>query len=101
MTPLPPFDVLTPLGPAECIGVVADGDRPEWVCFIHATGEPWWFPNQLVRRFPWASYPERGVSPFSPTHINAKLAAAILRYQDKGWLLCTREVPRDLVQEPQ
>lgn len=81
-----PFDVLTPLGPAECIGIVWDSDRPEWLCFIHLTGEPWFLPNQLIRRYPWASYPERGSSKFEERHMNKRMRDAVQRYRDAGFI---------------
>jgi len=84
VTPLS-FDVITPLGKAACIGLIAEDDKPEWVCFIYATGEPWFFPNQLIRRFPYATLGS-SVSDFDPKHINANLRKAIARYKENRWL---------------
>ena len=85
MTPLSPFDVVTPLGKAECVGIIDKTDSPEWCCFVYSSGEPWFFTNMLVRRFPYATG-GGGVSPFSPRHINANLRKAIDRYLAAGWL---------------
>lgn len=84
MTPLPPFDVLTPLGPATCIGICNDSDNVEWVTFIKSTGEPWFWRNYHIRSWPSVTNARPEPSPF--THINMLLAEQISRYKQNGWL---------------
>lgn len=47
----PPIYVETPLGSAVCMFLWEQGLEVDvqWCCFIEATGEPWWFPNNKVR----------------------------------------------------
>lgn len=84
MTPLDRFDVLTPLGPAICIGIVDDTDAVEWVTFIKSTGEPWFWKNPQIRiQFDVTS----GYSLPSPfTDISDQLQRQIDRYKKNGWL---------------
>jgi hypothetical protein len=83
VTPLEPFSVITPLGPAICTGIYIAED-PEFLCWINSTQEPWWFGNPHIRRRPTVSNGILGVSPFS--HINKRLEVQIMRYISKGWL---------------
>jgi hypothetical protein len=84
MTPLDWFDVMTPLGAATCIGVVDEIENVEWVVFIKATGEPWFFRNPHVRRNHDVT---SGLGPVSPfTEISKKLQRQIDRYRQNGWL---------------
>jgi hypothetical protein len=84
MTPLPPFDVLTPLGPAVCIGILAETDNVEWVTFIKATGEPWFWQNPDIRRDLDITQGRQSLSPFGPP--GPKLQRHIDRYRANGWL---------------
>lgn len=84
MTPLDHFAVLTPLGPATCIGICADLDDPEWACWIERTQEMWWFGNRLIRRRPNVTNDRAGVSPFD--QLNPPLLVQIERYKKNGWL---------------
>ena len=84
MTPLEPFEVITPLGPAECRGVVDGTENVEWVTFIKATGEPWFWRNPEIRLAPCITAGRPAVSPFPPP--SAKLAREIARYKANGWL---------------
>ncbi len=84
MTPLSPFDVLTPLGPATCIGIVDETDEIEWVTFVKATGEPWFFRNPHVRLAVTVTSGRTAVSPF--TDISPALQRQIDRYKTNGWL---------------
>lgn len=84
MTPLPDRNVLTPLGPAICIGVCADSEIIEWATFIKSTGEPWFWRNQNIRLDPEVTSGRPNVSPFPPP--SATLAHHIDRYRRNGWL---------------
>ena len=85
MTPLEPFDVLTPLGPAVCIGICGEnGDFPEWVTFIKRTGEPWFWRNHSMRLAPQVTRGYRGPSPFGLP--SEPLAKHIARYKTAGYL---------------
>jgi hypothetical protein len=84
MTPLEPFDVITPLGPAVCIGVVADIPIPEWVTFIKSTGEPWFWRNHSIRLDPQVTSGHPSPSPFGPP--SATLSKHLARYKAHGWL---------------
>lgn len=84
MTPLEPFDVLTPLGPAKCVGICDEGNTVEWVTFIKATGEPWFWRNPHVRMSWDATSGLGGPSPF--TNLSEKIERHIKRYKDNGWL---------------
>lgn len=83
MTPLEPFPVITPLGPATCTGVES-GDDPEWICWIESTQECWWFGNRYIRRRLNVSNGRTGISPFS--HLNEPIRRQIARYIANGWL---------------
>ena len=84
MTPLPHFQCITPLGPAICIGVIDETDDVEWVTFINATGEPWYWRNPEFRLAPCITAGRSSVSPFPPP--SEKLAKEIKRYRDNDWL---------------
>lgn len=84
MTPLDPFDVITPLGPAICVGLVDDTDNVEWVTFIKSTGEPWFWRNPDIRLLGDATSGRPDVSPFDKP--SAKVARQIARYKKNGWL---------------
>jgi len=84
MTPLEPFDVLTPLGPASCTGVISDAEDPLWCCWIESTLEVWWFDNKHVRLRRNVSNVYMSVSPFS--YVNPVLQRQIDRYIANGWL---------------
>lgn len=82
-TPLEDFPVMTPYGPATCIGVFPS-DNSDWATFNERTQEMWWFPNQLIRRRCNATNGRRGYSPF--TLLNDVHRLHIKRYIDNGWL---------------
>lgn len=84
MTPLPHFDVVTPLGPAVCVGILDDTDNVEWVTFIKATGEPWFWRNPDIRRATDITQGRHSVSPFRPP--GAELLKHTERYKKAGWL---------------
>lgn len=84
MTPLEPFPVLTPLGPAVCVGVLADLDDVEWVTWILATGEPWFWRNPHIRLRRNVTNGLLGSSPFCG--LNDAVLAQIERYRAAGWL---------------
>lgn len=84
MTPLNPFDCITPLGPAVCRGIIDEGESVEWVTFIKATGEPWFWRNPQFRIAPDITAGRSFVSPFAEP--DTKLAQQIKRYKDNGWL---------------
>lgn len=50
----PPFHVDTPLGPAEAHFICEMGREVDiqWGCFLEATGECWWWPNNKIRLLP-------------------------------------------------
>ena len=83
-TPLDPFYVWTPLGKALCTGVYADAEDPQWVTWMVATGEPWWWLNRDIRRAPAVTNALPPASPFRDP--NDPLRAHILRYKANGWL---------------
>lgn len=82
---LEPFDVYTPLGIAQCVGIWISED-PQWCCWIHSTGENWWFGNPHIRRRLTATHsPVRhGLSSYMK--INKPLQRQIERYKKNGWL---------------
>lgn len=84
MTPLDHFPVITPLGPATCIGVVSNMDDVEWVTFIESTQEPWFWRNPYIRRRRNVTNCLMDTSPFS--NINPALLQQIERYKRNGWL---------------
>jgi hypothetical protein len=84
MTPLEHFPVITPLGPATCIGIVSNLDDTEWVTFIESTQEPWFWRNPYIRRRRNVSNCYMTTSPFS--NINEVLGKQIERYKNNGWL---------------
>jgi len=84
MTPLEPFAVITPLGPASCTGVISDVEDPQWCCWINSTLEVWWFDNRHMRIRRNVTNTMMSVSPFS--FINAPLQKQIERYIANGWL---------------
>jgi hypothetical protein len=78
------FDVITPLGPATCIGIIDDVENVEWVTFIKATGEPWFFRNPHIRYNNDATNGRPTPSPF--TELGPKLSRQVDRYKRNGWL---------------
>lgn len=84
MTPLDHFPVITPLGPATCIGIVSNLDDVEWVTFIDSTQEAWFWRNPYIRRRRNVTNCLVTTSPFS--NINIALAKQIKRYIQNGWL---------------
>jgi hypothetical protein len=84
MLSIPDRNVLTPLGPAVCVGVVCDSEIVEWITFIKATGEPWFWRNQYIRLDPEVTSGRPGVSPFPP--LSKGLQAHVERYKQNGWL---------------
>src|SRR4029077_4686213 len=84
MTPLPHFDVVTPLGPAICVGIITDTENVEWGTFIKSTGEPWFFRNPHIRLNNDATNGRPDVSPF--TELGPKLMRQVARYRVSGWL---------------
>lgn len=76
--------VLTPLGPAMAIGLLDDTDEVEWITYIKATGEPWFFRNPHVRFINTATDGRPDVSPF--TDLGPKLERQVKRYKQKGWI---------------
>lgn len=84
MTPLNPFPVITPLGPATCVGILSDLDDVEWVTFIDSTQEPWFWLNPYIRRRRNVTNGLMKTSPFA--NINLALQQQIDRYKQNGWL---------------
>jgi len=84
LTRLSDFHVFTPLGKAICVGVFADAEDPEWVTWITATGEPWWWTGRHIRRAPNITNALPGVSGFPP--LNPETWGHIVRYKTKGYL---------------
>lgn len=84
MTPLEHFPVITPLGPATCIGIISDADDVEWVTFIESTQEPWFWRNPYIRRRRNVTNCLMETSAFS--NINPVLQKQIDRYKKSGWL---------------
>ena len=83
MTPLDRFDVLTPLGPAICFGIIEDGPAVEWVTAIKATSEIWFWRNEYVRlRGDIIS----GLIAASPISMPPGLEKHVKRYKTNGWL---------------
>lgn len=78
------FPVITPLGPAICIGILDDLDDVEWVTFIIATGEPWFWRNPYIRLRRNVTNGLTTTSPFA--NINIALQNQIERYKKNGWL---------------
>jgi hypothetical protein len=87
LTPLEHFPVVTPLGPATCIGVLDQLDDVEWPCWVNATQEMFFFRNPEIRRRPNITNNFTTISPFMK--IGAPLKRQIDRYKAAGWL------PRD------
>ena len=81
--PIDPFPVMTPYGPATCIGVYA-ADDVEWATFNEKTQEMWFFTNPNIRRRCNATNARRSYSGF--THVNAVHRMHIKRYIENGWL---------------
>lgn len=84
MTEVEPFYVFTPLGLATVYGLWSNGDDPEWITFIVATGECWTWKNEFIRRAPTVTNQRCGVSGFGP--VNAETARQIERYKASGFL---------------
>ena len=80
---LDPFPVMTPYGPATCIGVYSSDDC-EWATWNERTQEMWWFTNQNIRRRLNATNSRKSYSPF--TQLNAVHQIHIQRYIENGWL---------------
>lgn len=81
--PIEPFPVMTPYGPATCIGCYPSDDC-EWATFNEQTQEMWWFTNPNIRRRCNATNTRRSYSPF--TQLNKIHRAHIKRYIENGWL---------------
>lgn len=84
MTPLPEREVITPLGRAVCFGIVDQTDNVEWVTFLIATGEIWFWRNPHIRVAPFVTSGRPGVSAFRD--ISPALQRQIDRYKANGWL---------------
>jgi hypothetical protein len=84
MTPIDPFHVMTPYGPATCIGVLSHLEDVEWATFNNATQEMWFWTNPHIRRRINATNGFPAYSPF--TRLNPVHRANIKRYIDNGWL---------------
>jgi hypothetical protein len=84
MTPIEPFHVMTPYGPATCIGVLADLEDVEWATFNNATQEMWFWTNPHIRRRINSTNGFFAYSPF--TRLNTVHLANIARYVANGWL---------------
>lgn len=82
-TPIEPFSVMTPLGPATCIGCYPSDDC-EWATWNERTQEMWWFTNMNIRRRLTATNGRRSYSGF--TQLNAVHLKHIERYVENGWL---------------
>jgi hypothetical protein len=78
------FHVFTPLGKAICTGVFFDLEDPEWLTWITATGEPWWWTGRHIRRSPNATNALPGMSSF--VGLNETVWQHIKRYKICGWL---------------
>ena len=77
------FPVMTPYGPATCVGVYPSDDC-EWATFNETTQEMWWFQNMHIRRRCNATNARGGYSPFAK--LNRVHHVHIKRYIDNGWL---------------
>lgn len=86
LTPLEKFPVMTPYGPATCIGML-DADNVEWPTWNERTQEMWFFGNPNIRRRVNATNGLLSYSPF--TRLNRVHLFHIKRYIEFGWL------PRD------
>lgn len=84
MTPLEPFPVMTPLGPAVCTGILDDLDDVEWLTWVLATGEPWFWRNPHIRLRRNVTNGLLTSSGF--TGLNEVALRQIERYRTKGWL---------------
>lgn len=84
MTPLPHFEVMTPLGLAVCIGVIADDDYPEWATWVISTGEAWFWRNRHIRMGRNATNGFVSSSPFCG--LNPATLRHIKRYKTAGFL---------------
>jgi hypothetical protein len=84
LTPLPEFHVWTPLGKAICVGVFAACEDPEWMTWINATGEPFWWTGRHIRRAPNVTNALPEVSGFSS--LNSRVLEHIERYRRNGFL---------------
>lgn len=78
-----PFPVMTPYGPATCIGC-SPSDDCEWATFNEKTQEMWWWTNVNLRRRCNATNGRKLYSPF--TMLNKVHLVHIKRYIDNGWL---------------
>lgn len=84
MTPLEPFPVYTPLGIAKCVGICDEQDDVEWVTFILATGEPWFWRNPHIRLRRNVTNGLLASSGF--TGLNDPVLNQIKRYKASGFL---------------
>jgi hypothetical protein len=84
VTEIEMFYAYTPLGLAEVVGVWPNGDDPEWVTFVVATGECWTWKNEYIRRAPTSTNMRFGISPFG--EINEPTWRQIKRYVAAGYL---------------
>jgi len=78
-----PFPVMTPYGPATCIGLYPNDDC-EWATFNEKTQEMWWWSNVNLRRRCNATNGRKLYSPF--TMLNKVHLTHIKRYIENGWL---------------
>jgi hypothetical protein len=81
--PIDPFPVMTPYGPATCIGLYPSDDC-EWATFNERTQEMWWFKNEYIRRRCNVTNGRESYSPFA--RINKVQRMHIERYIRNGWL---------------
>lgn len=84
LSPVDPFHAMTPLGPAIVTHCYAETEDPEWVSWIKATGECFWWTNRHVRRAANVTNALPAVSAFSD--VNAAAWKQIDRYIRAGWL---------------
>lgn len=78
------YRVITPLGPAMVYGIACDLPDPEWLTYIDATGEAWWWTSAFHRRAPNITNGYRPVTAFRP--VNHKTQEHIDRYKRTGLL---------------
>lgn len=82
-TPMVEFPVMTPYGPASCIGML-EADSIEWPTWNERTQEMWFFTNPNIRRRTNATNGLLSYSPF--TRLNRVHLFHIKRYVANGWL---------------
>lgn len=84
MTPIDETPVITPLGVATLMGVIAHVARPVWACWSDLTQEMWFWDNRHIRRRPTPTNGFKAVSGF--TGLNRQHYCHIGRYVQNGWL---------------